>query len=311
MAVGVLSQSIKETAERIKHLEIQGARNVAIAAIKAIEASAVQTKTQTKPQFLKELSESRSILFASRETEPLMRNAVRWIVGQVESSSEKRVKKLSAIISVASAKFLEDLENSNERIAEIGARRIRDNSVILTHCHSSTVTHLLRKAKQQGKRFEVVCTETRPLFQGRTTAEEMLKLGIKTTMIVDSAARYFMNHVDIVVVGADAITSEGNVVNKIGTSAVALAAHEARIPFYVVSELLKFDPATMYGDYEGIEERDSCEVWGDAPKRLIIRNPAFDVTRRDYIHGIICEEGIVSPHTVMEIVNRKYPWVFQ
>lgn len=306
-----LSQSVKDTAEKIKRLEIQGARNVAIAAIKAIEASAIRTKTQSKTQLLKELSEAKNSLFASRETEPLMRNAIRWIVNQVESNTEKKTAKLTRIVSVASTKFLEDLADSNEKIAEIGARRIRDNSVILTHCHSSTVTHVLRKAKQQGKRFEVVCTETRPVLQGRITAKEMLKLGIKTTMIVDSAVRYFMNHVDIVIVGADAITSEGNVVNKIGTSAVALAAHEARTPFYVVSELLKFDPVTTYGDYEGIEERNSDEIWKDAPDNLIIRNPAFDVTRRDYIHGIICEEGIVSPHTVLEIVNRKYPWIFQ
>jgi ribose 1,5-bisphosphate isomerase len=309
--VRTLSQSVKDTAEKIKRLEIQGARNVAIAAIKAIEASAIRTKTQSKTQLLKELSEAKNSLFASRETEPLMRNAIRWIVNQVESNTEKKTAKLTRIVSVASTKFLEDLADSNEKIAEIGARRIRDNSVILTHCHSSTVTHVLRKAKQQGKRFEVVCTETRPVLQGRITAKEMLKLGIKTTMIVDSAVRYFMNHVDIVIVGADAITSEGNVVNKIGTSAVALAAHEARTPFYVVSELLKFDPVTTYGDYEGIEERNSDEIWKDAPDNLIIRNPAFDVTRRDYIHGIICEEGIVSPHTVLEIVNRKYPWIFQ
>ena len=307
----ILSQSVKDTAEKIKRLEIQGARNVAIAAIKAIEASAIRTKTQSKTQFLNELSEAKNSLFASRETEPLMRNAIRWIVSQVESNTEKKTAKLARIVSGASAKFLENLEDSNEKIAEIGARRIGGDSVILTHCHSSTVTHILRKAKQQGKRFEVVCTETRPVLQGRITAKEMLKLGIKTTMIVDSAVRYFMNHVDIVIVGADAITSEGNVINKIGTSAVALAAHEARTPFYVASELLKFDPATTYGDYEGIEERNSDEVWKDAPDNLIIRNPAFDVTRRDYIHGIICEEGIVSPHTVMEIVNRKYPWIFQ
>jgi ribose 1,5-bisphosphate isomerase len=79
----------------------------------------------------------------------------------------------------------------------------------------------------------------------------------------------------------------------------------------VVSELLKFDPATIHGDYEKIEERDSSEVWKDPPKKLIIRNPAFDVTRRDYIHGIICEEGIISPHSTMEVVRRKYPWVFE
>jgi ribose 1,5-bisphosphate isomerase len=129
-------------------------------------------------------------------------------------------------------------------------------------------------------------------------------------MIVDSAVRYFMNQVDLVIVGSDAITSEGNVVNKIGTSMIALAAHEARTPFYVVSELLKFDPATVYGDFEKIEERGPGEIWEDPPAKLAIRNPAFDVTRRDHIHGIICEEGIVSPHSTMEVVRRRYPWVF-
>ena len=271
---------------------------------------ATQTRAKNKSSFIEEISEARQTLFATRETEPLMRNAVRWIISQVKESRGSRVKKLAETVSSSSRQFLQNLQDSKERIAEIGAKRIKPNSVVLTHCHSSTVTHLLRKAVLDGKTFEVICTETRPLFQGRTTAKETLGLGIKTTMIVDSAARYLMNHVDLVIVGSDAITSEGNVINKIGTSMIALAAHEARTPFYAVSELLKFDPATAYGDYEKIEERSPTEIWKDSPAKLAIRNPAFDVTRRDYIHGIICEEGIVSPHSIMEVVRRKYPWVF-
>jgi len=306
-----LPDSVHATAEKMKRLEIQGARNVAIAAIKSIETMATQTKAKTKAEFLKELSEAKETLFASRETEPLMRNALRWIIAQVEKSREKQVKKLASTASSASRQFLKNLENSKEEIAEIGARRIKNGSTIFTHCHSSTVTHLLKKAKQERKTFEVICTETRPLFQGRTTAKEMLQLGVKTTMIADSAAHFFMNQVDLVIVGADAITSEGNVINKIGTSMIALAAHEARTPFYAVSELLKFDPATTYGERERIEERNPNELWEDRPKGLVIRNPAFDITRRDFIHGIICEEGIISPHSTMEVVRRKYPWVFE
>lgn len=304
-------EPIQIIAEKIKRLEIQGARNVAIAAIKAMETLAEETKAKNKKEFLKELSKAKEILFASRETEPLMRNAVRWIISQVERSGRERVKDLTETISSASQKFLKNLEDSKEKIAEIGAKRIRNNSVILTHCHSSTVTYLLKRAKQKGKSFEIICTETRPFFQGRVTAREMLETGVKTTLIVDSAVRFFMNHVDLVIVGADAITSEGNVINKIGTSMIALAAHEARTPFYIVSELLKFDPATMYGDYEKIEERSPNEIWKNPPKNLIIRNPAFDVTRRDFIHGIICEEGIISPHSIIEVTRRKYPWVFK
>jgi len=306
-----LLEPIQTTAEKIKALEVQGARNVAIAAIKAIETLAKKTKAKNKNAFLKELSEAKEILFASRETEPLMRNAVRWMTSQVESTNKEGVKELAEIVSSASQQFLKSLEDSKNKIAEIGARRIKNDSVIFTHCHSSTVTCLLKRAKQEGKSFEVVCTETRPIFQGRVTAKEMLELDVKTTLIADSAARFFMNQVDFVIVGADAITSQGNVINKIGTSTIALVAQEARTPFYVVSELLKFDPVTMYGDYEKIEERSPSEIWENPPKNLVIRNPAFDVTRRDFIHGIICEDGIVSPHSITEVMHRKYPWVFE
>lgn len=306
-----MAQAVRVVADRIRKLEVQGARNVAIAAIKALEALAEETSAKTRKEFLKELSEARGILFASRETEPLMRNAVRWIISQVEQSGKEKVEALAKIVSSSSSQFLKNLETSKECIAEIGAKRIRDNSVVFTHCHSSTVTHLLSKAKKDGKTFEVICTETRPVFQGRITAKEMLALGVKTTFIVDSAARSFMRNADLVIVGADAITSEGNVINKIGTSTIALLAHEARKPFYVVSELLKFDPATVCGDYEKIEERSPNEVWKGAPEKLIVRNPAFDVTRRDFIHGVICEEGIIPPHSVAEVVRRKYQWIFQ
>ena len=305
-----MAQAVRVTAERIRKLEVQGARNVAIAAIKAIETLAAETSAETGKEFMKELAEARATLFASRATEPLMRNAVRWIISQVENSGEEQVDALAKVVSSSSSQFLKDLAASKEGIAEIGAKRIRDGMVVFTHCHSSTVTHLLGKAKEGGKRFEVVCTETRPVFQGRITAKEMLAIDVKTTFIVDSAARSFMRDADIVIVGADAITSEGNIINKIGTGTIALLAHEARKPFYVVAELLKFDPATVCGDYEKIEERSPDEVWQDAPEKLTVRNPAFDVTRRDFIHGVICEEGIIPPHSVKEVMHRKYPWIF-
>ncbi|MEM1756579.1 MAG: S-methyl-5-thioribose-1-phosphate isomerase, partial [Candidatus Bathyarchaeia archaeon] len=295
-------EDVFEVANKIKRLEIQGARNIAIAAIKAIESAAIKTKAKNKDEILKELYEARDVLFKSRVTEPLMRNAVRRIIAQLEETHEDNVGVLREVISLTANQFLEDFDRSGRLIAEIGSKRIRDGMVVFTHCHSSTVTNILKKAREEGKTFEVICTETRPLFQGRITAKELVEAGIKTTLIVDSAARFFMNEVDMVIVGADAITSEGNIVNKIGTSAIALIAKEARTPFYVASELLKFDPETMYGDYEKIEERSPREVWDNPPEPLIIRNPAFDVTRRDFIHGIICEEGIISPHTIVEVV---------
>jgi len=305
-----MTETIRIAAEKIRKLQVQGARNVAIAAVKAIQTQAELTKAKNKIQFLCELKEAQTIFVASRETEPLMRNAIRWIITQAQSVKTEKVETLSQNVVANANQFLKDLEDSKEHIAEIGANRIHDNSVVFTHCHSSTVTRLLAKAKADGKNIKVICTETRPAYQGRITANELVGLGIETTFIVDSAARSFMGNVDIVIVGADAITSEGNVVNKIGSSSIAVLAHEARVPFYVVSELLKFDPETLNGEFEKIEQRSPTEVWKEAPPKLIVRNPAFDVTSNRYIHGLICEEGIIAPQTIVEVMHRNYPWVF-
>jgi ribose 1,5-bisphosphate isomerase len=305
-----MAETIRETAEKIRKLQVQGARNVAIAAVKAIQTQAQQTKTKTKNAFLAELKEAQTIFSASRETEPLMRNAILWIITQTQNAKTEKVAELSKLVVSVANQFLKDLEDSKELIAEIGAKRIRDGAVVFTHCHSSTVTRLLAKAKADGKNFKVICTETRPAYQGRITAKELVDLGIETTFIVDSATRTFMKNVDVVIVGADAITSEGNVVNKIGSSGIAVLAHEARAPLYVVSELLKFDPETLQGECEKIEQRNPAEVWSEAPAELLVRNPAFDVTPNRYIHGIVCEEGIIAPQSILEVIRRKHPWVF-
>jgi ribose 1,5-bisphosphate isomerase len=168
---------------------------------------------------------------------------------------------------------------------------------------------MLIKAKQAGKNFKVICTETRPSLLGRVTARELFKHSIDTTFIVDSAAQAFISKAEFVVVGADAFTPEGNVVNKIGTYGLAVLAYEAHKPFYIVSELLKFDSIMVYSAVEGVEQRCPDEVWQDAPKGLDVRNPAFDVTPSKYISGLICEKGIISPKNILTVIQQSYPWL--
>jgi ribose 1,5-bisphosphate isomerase len=304
-------ERVIEAAGRIRRLEVQGATEVALTALRAIVDLVEASRAEDRASALRELDEACGLLFSARETEPFMRNALRHLRLRVEESEWESIDELRALVGRVSRELLEAFEEARRRIAEIGSRRILNGDIILTHCHSSTVMMILRSARERGTDFQVVLTETRPLYQGRRTARELSEAGIRATMIVDSAVRSFMRRVGQVLVGADAITSEGNVVNKVGTGLIALAAHEARVPFYVASELLKFDPQTIHGDYEAIEERPPQEVWAHPPEGLLIRNPAFDVTRRDYIHGLICEEGVISPHTILEAVLRRYPWILR
>jgi ribose 1,5-bisphosphate isomerase len=300
---------IKETEGRIKRLEIQGATNVAINAIKALTEALLYVESPTQSEINNLLDEASKLLVESRETEPMMRNGLKYMEIIIKKRGWSNTTELNTITMEASNHILDIFRKAQSRIEAVGNRRIHEGCVILTHCHSSSVSGILMEAKRQGKDFKVIQTETRPKYQGRITAKELIEAGINTTMIVDSAARNFMKQVDFVLVGSDAITSEGNVINKIGTSQIALAAWEARIPFYIVSTLLKFNPATIYGEYETIEERSPEEIWVNPPKGLKIRNPAFDITRRDYIHGLISEAGIISPHSIIETAQRFYPWI--
>jgi ribose 1,5-bisphosphate isomerase len=223
-------EKIREAAGRIKRMEVQGATNVALTALKAIVEHLKSMEDAGRDKVLAEISEAKTLLFASRETEPFMRNAVRY----VEWSLKHRDWTPSGfpdLVQEVSDEFVEAFRAARRKITEVGTKRIADGSRVLTHCHSSAVSEILRTARANGVDFELFLTETRPRYQGRITAREMAEAGIDATMLVDSAVRTFLNRVDIVLVGSDAITSEGNVINKIGTSLIALAAQEARTPF--------------------------------------------------------------------------------
>jgi ribose 1,5-bisphosphate isomerase len=168
----------------------------------------------------------------------------------------------------------------------------------------------MKTAWSQGRKFEVFVTETRPRFQGHITARELARAGIPVTLILDDAVRYFMQRVDKVIVGADAVTANGALINKIGTSMVALAAHEARRRVFVAAETYKFSPETMIGELVTIEERDPSEIISDEQQRRVgsikVLNPSFDVTPPEYIDLIITERGIIPPVGAILILEEVF-----
>ena len=179
----------------------------------------------------------------------------------------------------------------------------------MTHCHSSFVTAILLEAKKQNKNFKVINTETQPRLQGRKTVEELLDAGIDVIHVVDSAMRWAVRHfeVDLIIIGADSITSEGTIINKIGSRLLALVAHEEHVPFYVASPLLKYNPETNLGILETIEMRDPKEVWENPPDGVEVLNPAFETVSRRYIDGLITEAGIFASSHVPNYFAKLYP----
>jgi len=162
---------------------------------------------------------------------------------------------------------------------------------------------VLFAAAEQGKHFEVYADETRPLLQGaRLTAWELRQAGIPVTLICDSVAAQVMKEgrVQLVVVGADRITANGDTANKIGTYGVSLLARAHGIPFYVAAPSSTFDLSLPSGDRIPIEQRDPREVTHGfgrqtAPDGVRVYNPAFDVTPARLIAGIVTEKGLIRP----------------
>ena len=169
----------------------------------------------------------------------------------------------------------------------------------MTHCHSVEALAVIKQAWKEGKRIKVYATETRPKEQGIKTARELAELKIPVTLIVDSAIEFFINEVDVVLVGCDAIRKEG-VVNKIGTYPLAVVAKEHHKPFYVAGNTLKLDKRKKMI----IEERSGHkEIYMERMKTLNVRNPAFDITPWHYVKRMVTEKGILTPGNVLRMLK--------
>jgi methylthioribose-1-phosphate isomerase len=156
-------------------------------------------------------------------------------------------------------------------------------------------------AAERGLSIEVYANETRPLHQGsRLTAWELARAGIPATVLVDSAAPSLMRSgvIDVCIVGADRIAANGDVANKVGTYAVAVAARYHGIPFYVAAPASTFDTRTATGDDIVVEQRSPLEVTAEhsiVQPAIAVHNPAFDITPADLITGIVSDRGIHTP----------------
>jgi methylthioribose-1-phosphate isomerase len=218
----------------------------------------------------------------------------------------------NALLAEARRIHEEDLA-ANLRIGELGAGLLPsvDGTVsVLTHCNAGalatggygTALGVIRSLHTADRLDMVYVPETRPWLQGaRLTAWELERDGIPVTLHVDSAAASLMRtgRVQCVIVGADRIAANGDVINKIGTYSLAVLAREHRVPFMVAAPLSSVDPGTASGAEVRIEERDAAELarLGDipvAPAGVRVLNPVFDVTPAASVRWIVTEKGVVE-----------------
>lgn len=307
----------RQVAEAIKMLRVRGAPAIGVAAGYGLILAAMEAARLDAP-FNEQLVTFYDISESLKETRPTAINlawAVERIVNLVkaESKTSSDMKHIIKIITAEAELIHKEDVGLNRRMAEAGASLFEGqrNLRILTHCNAGalatggvgTALGVIRKLHEKNQLERVYADETRPLLQGaRLTAFELHEDGIPVTLETDNMAAYAMQQglIDAVFVGADRITTKGDVANKIGTYGLAVLAKFHNIPFYVAAPYSTFDFTLKNGSDIPIEMRDAYEVTSfhgvqTAPEGIDVLNLAFDVTPHELVTAIITEEGVLTP----------------
>ena len=306
--------------EAIRALRVRGAPAIGIAAAYGLVAGVQHFSGSDRAAFAAEVARVAAYLRTARPT------AVNlfWALDRMErrraaDAARDVAAQLRGLLAEARAIEAED-KAMCRAIGRHGLALVRDGTVALTHCNAGglatadygTALAPFFAAHAAGRRFRVLADETRPLLQGaRLTAWELQQAGIDVTLICDGMAAAAMREqkVDLVLVGADRIAANGDTANKIGTYGVAVLARHHGVPFYVAAPTSTFDLAIANGSQIPIEERDSAEIThgfgrATAPTGVKTWNPAFDVTPRELIAGIVTEHGILERPDARRIADH-------
>lgn len=308
---------VEETADGIESMETRGAATIAKAVADAVETVARESSASSTDAYLEELYSAMATLHDTRPTAVTLPNTLR-IIHRALPSDESDLETLQTATIEAATSVQDEIDAAQTELGTYGANRLRDGDTVMVHCHSTAVVSCIETATDQGKSLEVIVKETRPRYQGHVTASDLADTGVAMTYIVDSAAHRYLDTVDHVFVGADAICADGSVVNKIGTAGLAVSATARDVPLTVAASTYKMDPGTLDGSPVEIEYRDPTEVLDPETQESIgnprIENPAFDVTPPKYIDALVTERGLLAPEGVHTIMTDRFgdgpaiPW---
>lgn len=304
--------------EAIRSMKVRGAPAIGAAAAYGMALAALGYLGTDASTLLGQLREDAKSLKKARPTavnlawavDRMLAVAERVLAGTGNDDADD-VEAVKRTLRTEADTIAEEDVATNRQIGAHGNTLIPQGASILTHCNTGslatvdygTALGVIRSAHTDGKEIHVFVDETRPFLQGaRLTAWELDQEGIPQTLISDNMAGHFMRRgaVDLVIVGADRITANGDVANKIGTYTLAVLCKEHGLPFYVAAPTTTVDLSLASGDDITIEERTSDEVTNIAGTRIApagvkAAHPAFDVTPNAMVTAIITEQGVLRP----------------
>jgi len=305
------TKDYKQVAEAIRNMIVRGAPAIGVTAGYALYLASKDFDQLEQKKYEEKMQEACEFLAGTRPTAVNLFWAIDRMKKVMHDYTGLQPKELTTKLKQEADKICaEDIQMCHQ-IGHYGEKLLHRNDTILTHCNAGalatadygTALGVIRAACEAGKNIHVYADETRPFLQGaRLTAWELQKDHIPVTLITDNMAGWMMKQgkIDGIVVGADRITCNGDIANKIGTYSVSVLAKAHGIPFYVAAPTSTIDFEMFSGDQIVIEERDPREVTHIkgiqiAPSNIQVENPAFDVTPHQNVTAIVTEKGVLYP----------------
>jgi methylthioribose-1-phosphate isomerase len=314
----LMCRGARDTARAIRSMVVRGAPAIGVTAAYGL---AVEARKFRRSQLHADFEAAAEALAQARPTAVNLGWAIERMrvvmAGVAEGTDPREVARLFA--EEAQRLHAEDIA-VNRSLGIHGAKLLIDGGDVVTHCNAGalatagygTALGVIRASWDEGRRFGVYATETRPYLQGaRLTSWELTKLGIPVTLVTDSMVGHLFQSrpISAVVVGTDRTAANGDVANKVGTYQIAVLARRHGIAFYVAAPTSSIDLACATGADIPIEERESSEVTHVSGRRVAaegvgVFNPAFDVTPAELVSGIITEHGFVSGDYVAGLAEK-------
>lgn len=284
-----MKPQIRTAIKEIRSDRERGARQLALAALEALASVADDDE--------KEFKESARELAFARPMMAAVQNAVALAWYNCANGSNPETAVSDAIDSI---------QQASEGMT-IAARSVVPTDTVMSYSYSSTVIEILSRLKPR----RVIISEGRPLGEGLAQARELRSAGIAITFITEAQMALFVQEADAVVVGADTILPDGSFINKIGTRLLALAAKDAGVPFYAVTETLKVaapSEPVPFAPEEGRLREITSARW------LEVRNVIYESTPRRLVTAYVTEEGLLKPTRIgsyVKLADKRWQALMQ
>ena len=299
-----MSKTAEQLISDIEDMKVKGAYLITRVALEALTLRAKEAleSGQALPEVMSTAAER---LKAAQPSMACVTNACTYVLNPLTRSEGSALspEMVHRLVISRSQEFLTGFEQAQQRVEAVGSQVVGDGDVVFIHSYTGTLLGIFRRAREEGKQFKVIATESRPYGEGRAMVAELLELGIPCTLIIDAAIGSYLHRANKSLVGSDSILANGSVVNKIGTQLVALACRFYGVPLYAAGSILKLSLESLQGaEVKLLERPDDANIApADLANRegLRVENRIFDVTPARYFEALITDRGVVAPAAIV------------